>query len=62
MNGRLLGFRVPEKDLTRLDRAVKRLDLSTSEVARRALRLGLETLEKAKLPGRGKYEATSKNT
>jgi hypothetical protein len=48
---RNLNFNAQPDDHDRLDTTCKRLSLTRSEVARRALRIGLAKLEKLTLPG-----------
>lgn len=46
-----INVRLPAVDLQNLKSISERLDLETSEVARRALREGLKAFEDARLPG-----------
>lgn len=46
-----LNFWLYKQDDERLRRVADRLSLSRSEIARRAMRLGIGQLEDAKLPG-----------
>jgi hypothetical protein len=46
-----LNFYVEESDRRKLEAICERLGLSRSEISRRALRLGLDRLQRATLPG-----------
>jgi hypothetical protein len=46
-----VNFKVQREDRERLDSISERLSLPRSEVARRALRLGLAKFEKLSIPG-----------
>ena len=52
-----VNFMVCDVDSRKLDAICLRLDLSKSEVARRALRLGLAKLQRVTLPGSAPEEA-----
>ena len=49
---RVLHVQLPPDDWKFLTQTKSQLDLRTAEVARRALRIGLQVLEKAELPGK----------
>ena len=49
--GSTVNFSLLEGDALRLREVSERLSLSRSEIARRALRLGMAQLEEVKLPG-----------
>ncbi len=49
---RVLHVQLPSDDWKFLTQTKSQLDLGTAEVARRALRIGLQALEKAELPGK----------
>lgn len=49
---RVLHVRLFDADWQAIYKASERLDLAVSEIARRALRIGLNTMQKAVLPGK----------
>lgn len=51
-----LNVRLPAADLENLKAISTRLDLETSEIARRALREGLKSFSDARLPGGAEAE------
>jgi len=46
-----INVRLPTADMENLKAISAKLDLQTSEIARRAIREGLKTFDAAKLPG-----------